>query len=367
MRFSVTVGELARALGLVSGVVEAKTTIPILTHVLVKALPGSRVQITGTDLERECIASVPAEVSAIGSAALPGGILKSVVTALPKAAELAIALTDNGRVTLTTSRARFAMSVLQPEDFPEAKERDGIGFKIDAKKLAAILEATIGCASNEESRWHMCGVYLHVSDGALVAVATDMHRLCKRVMDLPAGAEAMPGIIISTKAVLTIVSLLGSADGDVSLWITPQRLWIETPQADFSTALINAQYLNYRSAIPQYNGSAATFSGVELCAAVERAAATLPDAKVVAASIISKPEGLFIEVGPRGSETAVEHIDAEFAVEAEIAANTKYLAAMTKVWGTAPIEVHVVGPGQPIVFTSKALPEQLYMIMPLRR
>ncbi|WP_072389771.1 DNA polymerase III subunit beta [Hyphomicrobium sp. CS1GBMeth3] len=367
MKFSVTVGEFARAMNLVSSVIEVRTTIPILSHALIKATPDSRVSITGTDLERECIADVPAEVDEIGSWALPAGILKSVVSALPKASTLTVSAIKDGRIQLSSSRSRFAMSMLPAEDFPEAKPQEGEPFKIDAKKFAAILSSTVGAASTEETRWHLCGVYLHIRDGALAAVATDYHRFALRSMDLPAGAEAMPGVIISTKSVTTIVSLLDAADGDVSLWITKSRLWLETAQIKFSTALINGQFPNYQNAIPQFNGASAVFSGTELCAAVDRAAATLPEAKVVSASISPKEDGLLIEVGPRGHETAIEHIDAEYHASGEATANAKYISAMTKVWGNAPIEIHIGGPGDAIVFTSKALPEQLYMIMPMRR
>lgn len=367
MKFTATVGEISRALSAVSGVVATKTTIPILTHVLVEA-KDSRVTITGTDLERECTSGSPAEVLETGVEVLPGGILKDLIGKLPKAGNVTIETTDAGRVRVTSGRGRFALSSLGAEDFPEAKEPEGASFKIDAKSFRTILEATVGSVSTESTRYYLCGVFLHVLDGALAAVGLDGHRLCRRSMDLPEGAENISGVIIPTMGVTTILSLLDGIDGDVDLCVSRSRIWLKTPAAEFSTALINGTFPDYQRAIPQFNGAAATFSGPDLCAAVERAATTLPEAKAIGAGLLPTPDGIVIKVGSDGAETAVEHIDAEFHGKAEeVAANAKYLAAMTKIWGDAPIDLHITDRGGPIVFTSKAVPTALYVIMPMRR
>lgn len=368
MKFSVTVGELARALGLIGGVVSVKTTIPILTHVLIKTSEG-RVSLTATDLERECTAEAPAEIVDPGTDVFHGAVLKSIVSSLPKAATLTISrVPGEGRALLVCSRARYRVGTLEAEDFPTAKVADGISFKIDAKKFRALLESTIGSASSESTRYYLCGVYLHIAHGALVAVSTDGHRLCKRSMDVPAGATELPGAIIPSASVTTLMALLEGIEGDVTMWVTKSRLWLRTPHAEFSTSLINGNYPDYGRVIPQFNGSAATLPSADFCAAVERAANALPDTKIVVAGLRIGDDGLFVEVGPRGEEAAIEHIEAEcHQTGADIGFNSKYLAAMTKVWGGAPIDMHVGGAGDPAVFTSKAIPEQLYVIMPMRR
>lgn len=369
MKFTATVGELLRALNLVGTVVSTKTTIPILTHVLIKAMPDNRVTVVGTDLERECSADAPAEVEEIGAVALPGDILKGVVSRLPKAGNMTISLDQaKGRVSIISGRGKFALHYLEPEDFPEAKTAEGAPFEIEAKKLLAILEATVGTVATESNRYYLCGVYLHVKDGALVAASNDSYRMCRRTTDLPVGAESLPGIIIPTAAVTTMMTLLEDCEHSVSMWVTRSRIWLKTKHAEFSTALINGQYPDYERAIPPFNGAAATVSGADLAAAVERAAATLPEAKAVGAGLTVTPDGLEIKVGPRNAETAVEHIDAEIhKPHDEAVANAKFIAAMTKVWGTAPIDIHLGAGRAALVFTSKAIPEQTYIIMPMKR
>lgn len=369
MKFTATVGEFLRALNLVGSVVPTKATIPILSHVLLKAMPDNRVSVVGTDMERECATDAQAEVEEIGSVTVPGSILKGIVSCLPKAGNLTLSIESGGRVSILSGRGRFAMSYLNAEDFPSVKPAEGQSLAIDAKKFRAILEATVGSASTEETRFYLCGVFLHVYDGALVAVSTDGHRMCFRSMDLPAGAEAgLAGVIIPTSSVNTLITLLEGCDGEVSAWITQARMWVQTPQATFSTALINGQYPDYRRVVPRYNGAAATVAGAELAAAIERAAETRPDAKAVGAGLSVSREGITITAGPAGAETAIEQIDAEYHADAEeVAANAKYLANMTKIWGNAPIDIHFTGRGAPLVFTSKALPEQTYIIMPMKR
>jgi len=364
MKFSATVADLVKALALVAGVVENRTTIPIISHVLIRAQDG-RVTISSTDLERECTAIVPAEITAHGETTVSCSIFKSIVDKLPKSGTLTFSVAE--RATLTFGRSRFALQTLNPEDFPLSKPPEGTSFAVDCKKLSDLLSAAIESVSTETTRFYLCGVYLHTRADGLCAASTDGHRLIRRTMPLPEGAENIPGGIVPTKGVRLLISLLDSVDGQATVWLSNSRLWLRVASAEFSTALISGTYPDYERVIPRKSDPAITFIGQEFAAAVERAAATAPEAKVVTAGLTPTPDGLVIKVGVGGQDTAVEHIEGEYHREArEVGANAKYLAAMTKVWGTAPISMQLGDPGDPILFTSTALPEQLYVLMPMR-
>lgn len=368
MQFTANVGDILRALNLVSTVVQARSTIPIVTHVLIRATSGL-VTIVGTDLDRECSTAAPADVEKEGAATVPASILRGIVSKLPKSGTLKVELdSKKSRVSVVSGRGRYALSTLPAEDFPEANTAEGSNFQIDARRFRALLEATIGSVSTEETRYYLRGVFLHIYDGGLVAVSTDGHRLCLRSMDLPAGAESIPGIIIPASAVNTLLTLLDGVDEDVSAWVTGARMWVKTPQAVFATRLIDGTYPDYRRVIPRSDGPAITICGIEFASAIGRAMETAPETKAVAAGLVCTPDGMKISVGQHGEETAVEHIDGEFRADApDVAANARYLVAMTKAWGDAPIDIHIPDQGGPILFTSKDLPEQTYVIMPMRR
>lgn len=367
MKFSANIADVAKALALAGGVVESRTTIPILNHLLIRAEAG-QVSIIGTDLERECTAMLDAEIAEAGAATVTCSILRSIVDKLPKAGTINFA-TANERTAVSYSRSRYALDGLDVEGFPARKHAGGSQFDVGAKALADLLGAAVSCVSTEETRIYLCGVFLHTRAEGLCAASTDGHRLIRRWMPMPAGAEDIPHVIIPTKGVQTMIALLGSSDGTARVWVTRERIGLQIKGASFSTALINAEFPDYERVIPRDVGPSIAFLGQEFAAAVERAAATMPDAKVVPAGMTSTPEGLVIRVGPRDHDTAVEHVEGTFylAPEAEVAANSKYLAGMTKVWGTAPIRMQLGHRREPILFTSEALPEQLVCIMPMKR
>lgn len=367
MKFSINAADLVKTLNIVAGIIEARNTIPMLSHILVTAIDG-RIEITGTDLDRYCVAETAAEVEEMGAEVIPAGIFKDIVSRLPKAATVTLTTGNEGRVSLQAGRGRFALSTLNAADFPSMKPVGGSPFTISAKAFRAIFEATIGSVSTEETRFYLNGVYLHNCRGALRATSTDGHRMAWRSMDLPAGAENIPGMIVPTKSVHTLMTILEAAEGDVTVWATDARLWVHAKDIRFSSGLVQGQFPDYERAVPRFNGAAATFNGQEFAAAVERAAAALPDAKAVPAGLLPTPDGLVIKTGERNADTAVEHVETEFHEEApETTVNSKYLVAMTKVFGTAPISMHITNPSSAVAFTSKAIPEQLYVIMPLRR
>lgn len=366
MKFSVTAGELLRVLNFVGSVVEKKTTIPILTHFLIEA-DAQRVKITGTDLERECIAETAAEIAESGIEAINAGLLRDLVSRIPKAATITLETIREGVVRLSFGRSRFSLQALDIEGFPLVKAAEGSSFDINAKQFAALLEATVATVSTAETRWFICGVHIHEREGALYAASTDDHRLTVRSMALPKGAEGMPAVTLPAKSVHTMLSLLQSVDGDVLVNLTASRMWLTLPGVQFSTGLINGKYPNYQRAIPQYGPPAATFSGDEFRAAVDRAEKALPEATAVVASLTATTDGIVIKTGARGADVAIEHVDAEVhaETETEVSANAKYLSEMTKAWGSHPISLHVTA--GPLVFTSRALPEQLLIIMPCVR
>lgn len=366
MKFSATVSDLVKALALVAGVVESRTTIPIISHVLIRAQDG-RVTVSSTDLDRECTAVVPAEITAHGATTVSCSILKSIVDKLPKSGTLTFSVAD--KATLSFGRSRFALQTLNPEDFPLSKPPEGTSFNVDCKKFSELLSAAIESVSTETTRFYLCGVYLHTRADGLCAASTDGHRMIRRTMPLPDGAENIPGGIVPTKGTRLLISLLDSADGQATVWLSNSRLWLRIASAEFSTALISGTFPDYERVIPRKGDPAITFIGQEFAAAVERAAATVPEAKAVAAGLSPTPEGLIIRVGMDGHDTAVEHIEGEFhaGTKSEVKINAKYLSAMTKVWGTAPISMQVSDPGSPVLFTSTAVPEQLYVIMPMQR
>src|SRR5262249_13868848 len=162
MQLVIERGELLRALGHVTSVVERRTTIPILSNVLLKS-GGQGLQLRATDLEREVSDQAPADASQTGAVTVPAHVLHDIVRKLPDGAEVEIKRdAEKERLTIASGQSRFALQTLAPEDFPDlAAGEFGHTFEIGAKDLRRLIDKTRFAISTEETRYYLNGIYLH--------------------------------------------------------------------------------------------------------------------------------------------------------------------------------------------------------------
>ncbi|HEX6609309.1 MAG TPA: DNA polymerase III subunit beta, partial [Hyphomicrobiaceae bacterium] len=184
MKLVIERSELLRALGHVTSVVERRTTIPILSNVLLKAKNGA-LELKATDLEREVIEQVPADASVTGAVTVPAHVLHDIVRKLPDGSEIEITRdAERERLTVTAGHSRFSLQTLAADDFPDLAAGEMTHtFEIDASDLKKLIEKTRFAISTEETRYYLNGVYLHTAQrgkqNTLRAVATDGHRLAQ--------------------------------------------------------------------------------------------------------------------------------------------------------------------------------------------
>ena len=165
MRLEIERGELLKALSHVTSVVERRTTIPILSNVMLKA-SGSSLTFKATDLEREVSESVEAKVQTAGALTVPAHMLHDIVRKLPDGAEIELKRDgDKERLTLTSGHSRFSLQTLAADDFPDlAVGEIGHEFTIDASDLKRLIDKTKFAISTEETRYYLNGIYLHVAE-----------------------------------------------------------------------------------------------------------------------------------------------------------------------------------------------------------
>jgi DNA polymerase-3 subunit beta len=263
MKLVIERGELLRALGHVTSVVERRTTIPILSNVLLKA-SGRALQFKATDLEREVSDEASAEVSQPGAVTLPAHILHDIVRKLPDGSEVEIKRDpEKERLTITSGHSRFALQTLAPEDFPDLATGELTQkFELQAKDLKRLIDKTRFAISTEETRYYLNGIYLHTANRGktpmLRAVATDGHRLAQAELESPKGAAGMPARVIPTsndkdlkvsnaafKSAVDRVSTIASERGRaVKLNINGHKLVlsVNNPEGGSATEEIGAEY-----------------------------------------------------------------------------------------------------------------------------
>src|ERR1044071_5545541 len=175
MEFTVSKSDLVRELGLSQGVVEKKTTIPILSNVLLEAA-GDRVTLTATDLELGIRCSCPAKVKKEGAGTVPAKKLLDFVRLLPEG-EVNMKFLENHWASITCGRSRTRIAGMSRESFPELPQMPASMAEIPVKTLSSMIARTSFAISMEESRFTLNGALLLMRPEGLTMVATDGHRL----------------------------------------------------------------------------------------------------------------------------------------------------------------------------------------------
>src|ERR1700761_4453877 len=224
MKLTIERAALLKALSHVQSVVERRTTIPILSNVLLQAEAG-RLALSATDMDLEIVERVAARVEQDGRTTAPAHTLYDIVRKLRDGAQVELE-TMGGRneMVLRSGRSTFTLSCLPPEDYPvmSAGEMPHY-FVLSAAELRTLIDRTRFAISTEETRYYLNGIYLHSTKNNEVpvvrAVATDGHRLARVEITAPEGAVGMAGIIVPRKTVLELRKLVeeGSAEDEVQV------------------------------------------------------------------------------------------------------------------------------------------------------
>jgi DNA polymerase-3 subunit beta len=211
MEFTVSRADLVRELNLSQGVVEKKTTIPILSNVLLEA-EGDRVYLTATDLELGIRCSCPARVKKSGGGTIPARRLLDYVRLLPDA-DVQVKVQENHWASLVCGRSKTRIAGMSKESFPELPAMPAVLAEIPIGVLAGMISKTIFAISSEESRFTLNGALLVLRKGGLVMVATDGHRLAMvESSGELAGIEGAYRALLPRKAMGELQKFAGESD-----------------------------------------------------------------------------------------------------------------------------------------------------------
>jgi DNA polymerase-3 subunit beta len=362
---------LMRALGHVTSVVEKRTTIPILTNVLLRA-SGSTLELKATDLEREVIEQAPAEVRQPGATTVQAQMLHDIVRKLPDGAQVEIARDpEKERLTLRSGQSRFALQTLAPDDFPDLSSGEMSNeFEVPADDLKRLIDKTRFAISTEETRYYLNGIYLHAAtrDGAptLRAVATDGHRLAQVDLPLPQGAAGMPGVIIPRKTVHELHRLIEGSEAPVRIGISPAKARFEMGTILVTSKLIDGTFPDYNRVIPVGNDKVLKVSNVEFANAVDRVS-TIATERGRAVKLNIEPDRLVLSViNPEGG-SATEEIASEYSSSPmEIGFNARYLLDISGQLENGTAEFLLADSGSPTMVRDGGDSSALYVLMPMR-
>jgi DNA polymerase III subunit beta len=269
--FTVEQKALAEALTLATTAVEKKTTIPVLTHVLVEATAGL-VTFAATDLELGIRCSCRAEVKKAGVCAIPAKKLFDYVRLLA-AGPVQVRMFEDSWVGLSSGRGRMRVAGMSRANFPEMPAMPELIVEIPAGKLALLVTRTAFAVSTEESRFTVGGALLLLEPGSIAMVTTDGHRLAYARAPLD-GVERSYRAIVPKKALSELVKVMagGSADDAIGFGADDNHLHFEIGSRHLFARRLTGNFPDYERVLPAGDAAVSTeFRTEELRAALERA------------------------------------------------------------------------------------------------
>ena len=273
MKFTITREQLQEGLGAVAAAVPAKTTLPVLSNVLVEVTKQG-LRLSATDLDIAVSTSVPADVDAEGGTTLPARKLVDIVRELPSA-PIRVTAAGEQRVAIECGRSKFKLLGLPREEFPSfpAVKFDG-AWKAPAGVVQKLVGHVAFAASTEESRPILNGVLWEMRPDRTRMVATNGHRLAR--MDVPSQGSATADLIVPPKA-LEQMRRLFPADADVEIARSDNHLGVRAGSTIVFSRLIEGPYPNYEQVIPRENDKAATVDKAAMAAALRRMSVVASD------------------------------------------------------------------------------------------
>ena len=371
MRLEIERSELLKALSHVTSVVERRTTIPILSNVMLKA-SGNTLQFKATDLEREVSESVSAKVAQGGALTVPAHMLHDIVRKLPEGAEIELKReADKERLTLTSGHSRFSLQTLSAEDFPDlAVGEIGHEFTIEASELKRLIEKTRFAISTEETRYYLNGIYFHTAETGkaktLRAVATDGHRLAQVELARPKGADGMPGVIIPRKTVHELARLLEDTSAKVKVGVSQTKVRFEIGDVVLTSKLIDGTFPDYGRVIPHNNDKELKVPNTTFMSAVDRVS-TIASERGRAVKLNLAKDKLVLTVNNPEGGSATEEIPVSYgASPLEIGFNARYLLDIASRLEGEEAKFLLADPGSPTMVRDTASEGALYVLMPMR-
>ena len=374
---------LLRCLGHVQSVVERRNTIPILSNILIEAMPGTLgagegggiIRVMATDLDMQIVETIDARVETPGATTVSAHLLFEIARKLPEGSEVSLSAAD-GEMLVKAGRYQSKLKTLPRDDFPVIAEGDlPTSFELDAKDIVRIIEKTRFAISTEETRYYLNGIFLHVSDegdGLLRAAATDGHRLARYTLPRPEGAATMPDVIVPRKCVNELHKLLAEVgDGRVQLELSPSKIRFTLGSAVLTSKLIDGTFPDYSRVIPTGNDKLLKLDPKAFGQGVDRVATIASDkTRAVKMALDTGPNGegrVTLSVTSPENGTATEEVSGDYGSEPiEIGFNAKYLQDIISQIDGDSVELHLADAAAPTLIRENDNSPALYVLMPMR-
>jgi DNA polymerase-3 subunit beta len=354
------------ALGPVQGVVEAKKTLPILSHLLLEANPDG-VWLFGTDLDVGIRRGLAAEVVKPGAVALSAKKLYEIARELPQA-PVELQADADLQVAIRCQRSSFRMKGLPRDEFPSLPDLKGDNeITLETQLFRDMLRKTLFAVSSDQTRYALTGVLVQVLAGEIRMVATDGHRLA--LVHAPRPPEkggATLEALVPKKAMVEAAKITREDGSDVRMWLAENQLILEQEASTLVARLIDGQFPNYDQVIPAPGASRILIGREALQGALRRTSAIMGE-RTTATEFEFRPGKVVVSCVNMDLGEAHEELEASYEGDGfKVGFNARYILEFLAAIDSAETSLSIADPLSPALFRPAGDDAYGCVIMPMR-
>jgi DNA polymerase III subunit beta len=362
LRITCTKDELAQALGVVARALSTRTSVQILSGILLEARAGE-LRLAATDMELSLRASVAAQIEGDGAIVLPGKTLVDISRLLPGDEVTIEHRPAESVVHVTAGTASYTLNTYNPEDFPRLPELDAVStFSVERESLMETIGRVARAASRDESRPVLTGILVQFGGGKLVMAATDSYRLAVKETSF-SGAVPDLEAIVPGRALQELARIATSGD-EVEIGVQENQVLFSTDGVWLTTRRIDGQFPNYRQLLPEAFEHELTLPRVELLDVIRRASVMIQRSTPLQLrfaegelTVIARTH----EVGESQESMPVAYTGELL----EIGFNADFLRDGLELLDSDDVRVKLISPLRPAVIQGEG-DDFTYLVMPIR-
>ena len=370
MEFTIDRDVFLKSLGHANGIIEKKTTLPILSNVLIVA-KESKIKITSTDLDIIYFEVVkPIEIKKEGSTTTSASILHDILRKLQPNSKVELHVTSPNKLKLVSGNSKFNLLCIPADNFPLSEGDDNPKkFEISSKNLLKLLNKTKISISNDETRHYLNGIFLHKTKlenkSFLCGVATDSHRLSSSSIEIDPSINIEP-IILPKKTIFQLIYLLEQITEPIKISNNKSKIKFEMNSSVLISKVIDGRFPDYNKVIPKNNDKTLEIQLTEFKHSIERVTTVSADRKEGLKMLISKKE-VQLSVNNPNSGEGVENISAKFNSDnLNISFNSRYLIDIATQIENESIVIHLKDPGSPVLIMDILDKNTFHVVMPMK-
>ena len=369
MKFNLNQQDLQRSLNYCQGVIEKRSTLPILSNVLLDA-SSSKLTITATDLDLIFIHQISnVEVLEEGKTTTSSSIMYDIVRKFSSGKKINFSSVGENKIHLESEKSDFNLNCITASEFPLTDEDFNKNeFTINSKNLLKLLNKCKFSVSNDETRHYLSGIFFHqtqIEDKFfLTSAATDSHRMSISKVRLNEKIDFEP-IILPKKTIFQLCSLLEDYEGDVKISNIKSKIKFELNNSILISKLIDGKFPNYVQVIPKENQKKLQVDLKLFLDSVDRVASVSLDKKD-GVKFSLKKDVLDLSVNNTNSGDGKETLNVKFDHDLDISFNSRYLIDVASQLDGDHIEIYLKDTGSPALIKDPGDFDSIFVVMPMK-